>query len=68
LVVREFAFRSGTDDVRAAVLQSLLLQDDRQDLPRADGYVPCVHYDPVDEHGVLLATVTNTPFFLLNIC
>ena len=59
LVVREFVVCGCTDDVCIAVLQPLLFQNDRQDIPGAHDHGPDIYHDPDFEHGDLPAVIAR---------
>ena len=57
LALRQFAVCRRSDDVRAAIFQSILLSYDWPNLPRTDGHMPDFRHDTDHEHGNLPATI-----------
>ncbi len=59
LALREPALRGRADDVRAAVLQPVLLPVDGEGLPGTGDHLPHLRDDPAVEHRVLPAAVVR---------
>ena len=64
LAVREPVVRSRTDDVRIAILQSVFLQNDGQNLPRANDHRPDIYNDSDFKHGDLSTVVVKACGFI----